>query len=216
MTNQPISTAFPDPFSNDCRDIDLSKLNPLESQDAIGEPSQILNLGVGLIVNTTAREIFGVVNGSSFDTKDVQQTPTLFEIHDGASVSQLASSRNAYQLNNGTVRIILNTTVGPGAHPYHLHGHSFQILGYLNGTYNEHKHELNLVNPPRRDTAMVPVNATAVFQFQTNNPGVQFFHCHMDWHLQEGLSLQLVELPESIRNLSIPLAARHLCKKHSP
>lgn len=40
--------------------------------------------------------------------------------------------------------------------------------------------------PMRRDTWMVAPGGYTVIRFVANNPGVWFFHCHMDWHNIEG------------------------------
>jgi FtsP/CotA-like multicopper oxidase with cupredoxin domain len=36
--------------------------------------------------------------------------------------------------------------------------------------------------PVRRDTWMITPLGYTVIRFVANNPGVWFFHCHMDWH----------------------------------
>ncbi|TVU07925.1 hypothetical protein EJB05_41302, partial [Eragrostis curvula] len=43
------------------------------------------------------------------------------------------------------------------AHPWHLHGHDFWVLGYGEGRYNHtvHSQKLNKVNPPLRNTVVV-------------------------------------------------------------
>ena len=57
-----------------------------------------------------------------------------------------------------------------------------------------------------RDTVEVQPNGFIVIRFKANNPGVWFFHCHVDWHLEQGLALLLVENPLEIkaRNKGIP------------
>jgi len=41
--------------------------------------------------------------------------------------------------------------------------------------------------PMRRDTWMLAANGYTVIRFKANNPGVWFFHCHMDWHNIAGI-----------------------------
>jgi FtsP/CotA-like multicopper oxidase with cupredoxin domain len=36
--------------------------------------------------------------------------------------------------------------------------------------------------PVRRDTWMITPLGYTVIRFVADNPGVWFFHCHMDWH----------------------------------
>jgi hypothetical protein len=92
------------------------------------------------------------------------------------------------------------------SHPMHLHGHDMSVLGQgqqpwtpaLTGT-------LNFDNPVRRDTAMLtgsrgpgsPPGYT-VIGFQSDNPGAWLMHCHIVWHVEGGLALQWIELPDEI------------------
>ena len=36
-------------------------------------------------------------------------------------------------------------------------------------------------------------NSEVVFRFTTDNPGPWFLHCHIDWHLQDGLAVVFAE-----------------------
>ncbi|KAJ7613030.1 laccase 6 [Roridomyces roridus] len=75
-----------------------------------------------------------------------------------------------------------------GAHPFHLHGHNFDIVRVSNSNVT------NYVNPPRRD--VVPINGgETTFRFFTGNPGAWFLHCHIDWHLEVGLAVVFAESP---------------------
>jgi multicopper oxidase len=77
------------------------------------------------------------------------------------------------------VRVILeNPTMM--SHPFHLHGHSFRILG-------DPKAPL-LTDPPLVDMVLVPPNKSVAIQFDADNPGKWIFHCHIDWHLATGMA----------------------------
>jgi hypothetical protein len=52
---------------------------------------------------------------------------------------------------------------------------------------------LNANNPTRRDTTMLPAWGWLVVAFKTDNPGAWLFHCHMAWHVGQGLSIQYLE-----------------------
>ncbi|XP_076471477.1 uncharacterized protein LOC143301231 [Babylonia areolata] len=96
-------------------------------------------------------------------------------------------------------------------HNMHLHGHSFRLLGLeklgesLNRTYVEDLDRLgqlkrNFLSPSVRDTVNVPDGGYVVLRFLANNPGLWFFHCHTDSHLQQGMALlikvgELSDLP---------------------
>ena len=44
----------------------------------------------------------------------------------------------------------------------------------------------NLVNPPLKDTVMVPDGGFTVLRFLADNPGYWLVHCHMSWHNHNG------------------------------
>ena len=48
---------------------------------------------------------------------------------------------------------------------------------------------LNLVNPPRKDTLIIPTGAYAVIRIRSNNPGKWFLHCHIEVHALNGMAM---------------------------
>jgi FtsP/CotA-like multicopper oxidase with cupredoxin domain len=65
-------------------------------------------------------------------------------------------------------------------HPFHLHGHSFHVLGKPGS--------LNVKDPPLKDTVVVPARGDLAVQWVADNPGHWFFHCHIEWHLATGMA----------------------------
>lgn len=53
-------------------------------------------------------------------------------------------------------------------------------------------------NPPRRDTTILPGGGWLVIAFPTDNPGAWLMHCHIAWHIGEGLGVQFLESVDSI------------------
>lgn len=89
------------------------------------------------------------------------------------------------------------------AHPIHLHGHYFRVLGSLaNSTFPTNVSVLDVassmsespvgmalnVNPtaPRRDSAHLPEGGWLAIRFVADNPGVWLLHCHINSHLAVG------------------------------
>jgi FtsP/CotA-like multicopper oxidase with cupredoxin domain len=113
-----------------------------------------------------------------------------------------------------TVRIILTTSVGP-AHPWHLHGHDFQVLaegfGQWDGTIT------NPQNPQRRDVQMMWIGgsptmpAYTVIQFTQDNPGVWPLHCHIAAHLTLGMVSLILERPDDVKGMDIPADVKGTC-----
>lgn len=91
-------------------------------------------------------------------------------------------------------------TLVPIPHPIHLHGHDFYVLGAGTGTFdpNANVGQLTFSNPTRRDTALLPGGGWLVIAFPTDNPGAWLMHCHISWHISQGLGVQFLEAKQSI------------------
>jgi FtsP/CotA-like multicopper oxidase with cupredoxin domain len=93
--------------------------------------------------------------------------------------------------------------VGPGQppHPVHIHGRHFYVIGEGEGHFNWSTtaeavlavpEAFNLVNPPLRDTYPTPAatgESWLVLRRPSDNPGVWLIHCHIQSHLQGGMSM---------------------------
>jgi FtsP/CotA-like multicopper oxidase with cupredoxin domain len=82
-------------------------------------------------------------------------------------------------------------------HPMHLHGHSFWVVaegvGEWDGVITRPE------NPQRRDTHIIDWGypspgkpSYVVIDFLADNPGVWPFHCHVAWHISDGLSMNVM------------------------
>lgn len=105
--------------------------------------------------------------------------------------------------HNQVIEIVLNN-LDDGKHPFHLHGHNFQLIHRSKpdaGPYDPSSKELSSIPkaPMRRDTVAVEPNGNAVLRFRSDNPGVWLFHCHIEWHMDQGLIATMVEAPEALR-----------------
>ncbi|KAB1220762.1 Laccase-14 [Morella rubra] len=94
---------------------------------------------------------------------------------------------------NETVEIVFqgtNVLEGSMNHPMHLHGHSFNVVGSGFGNFdNETDPEgFNLVDPPEVTTFGVPKKGWIAIRFVAKNPGVWFWHCHLERHLSWGMN----------------------------
>lgn len=76
------------------------------------------------------------------------------------------------------------------SHPFHLHGHGFQVIDI--GT--KQQYETNTTPyanstrlPVVKDTIAVPSGGFAIIRFVASNPGYWFFHCHFEWHMDVGM-----------------------------
>ncbi|XP_050214851.1 L-ascorbate oxidase-like [Mercurialis annua] len=88
------------------------------------------------------------------------------------------------------------------AHPWHLHGHDFWVLGYGEGKFSEKdERKLNLKNPPLRNTAVIFPYGWTALRFVADNPGVWAFHCHIEPHLHMGMGVVFAEAVERVKNI---------------
>ncbi|KAG0682515.1 hypothetical protein C6P40_001673 [Pichia californica] len=107
---------------------------------------------------------------------------------------------NQYVLNFDTRGMIVDLLINnfdDGSHPLHLHGYKFWVLGnYKAGSfypsfYESHPDRIDLTNPILRDTVSVAPFGFTVLRVVIDNPGVFPFHCHIGWHMEAGLLLQV-------------------------
>ncbi|KAI0478899.1 multicopper oxidase-domain-containing protein [Xylariaceae sp. FL0804] len=88
-------------------------------------------------------------------------------------------------------------------HPWHLHGHTFQVVGWGKGYFGaaDSVTTWNLDNPMRRDTVTVPALNHVVLRFRADNPGLWALHCHVAWHIVSGMFVSLAERPRDLARL---------------
>jgi FtsP/CotA-like multicopper oxidase with cupredoxin domain len=70
----------------------------------------------------------------------------------------------------------------PMAHPMHLHGHHFQVVGIGEQRFAG----------AMRDTVLVPQMQAVTIAFDTDNPGRWALHCHHIYHMNSGMMGALV------------------------
>lgn len=99
-------------------------------------------------------------------------------------------------------------------HSWHIHGHTFWLVGQGTGTFDPATDpaNYNLVNPIFRDTvALLPYGWTAV-RFLADNPGAWFMHCAITPHAVMGMGFTLVTSPDLLPNPPTPLLG---CQNHN-
>lgn len=114
---------------------------------------------------------------------------------------------NGFVLGKDEIVDIVVNSNDPGKHPFHLHGHTFQLIERHEAVgefdepvaYDPENHAEYPEYPMIRDTVYLNPNSYMVLRFKADNPGVWLFHCHIEWHLDQGLALVLIEDPEGIQ-----------------
>lgn len=126
---------------------------------------------------------------------------------------------NPFVLEHGQVIEIILNNDDTGRHPFHLHGHAFQVISrsydyalHWNGTYSDSTDMAPAV-PMRRDTLTVEPMSNFVIRFRADNPGIWIFHCHIEWHMDSGLVATMVEAPAVLQQeMTVPQDFLDLCE----
>jgi iron transport multicopper oxidase len=87
---------------------------------------------------------------------------------------------NSFVLKRNEVVEIVVNNFDIGGHPWHLHGHNFQVVarsGPNAGRYDPKNPPQMPGVPMRRDTVGMPQGGFLVLRFKADNPGVFLFHC---------------------------------------
>ncbi|KAI0061750.1 yellow laccase [Artomyces pyxidatus] len=173
-----------------------TNLHPLVSSPVPGNPvpgGADISINIAATFNTTLNMF--TVNGLPWVYD--YPLPVLLQILRGATnVNQLFPNVTYFGLApNKSVEITLPAGAAGGPHPIHLHGHAFHVVRSAgNSSYN-------FVDPVVRDVvSMGDTGDVVTIRFQTDNPGPWFLHCHIDWHLQLGFAVALIEDITGIKN----------------
>ncbi|PAV19621.1 laccase [Pyrrhoderma noxium] len=174
----PTSTATSSPVV-----LNEANLHPLINPGAPG-PAVVGQADVSLQLRISRANGQFAVNGAPFNPPDV---PVLLQILSGVQDPQdLLPPGSVYGLPAN--KVIEINIPGGGNHPFHLHGHTFDVIRVA-GSQN-----YNFENPVRRDVVSIGGGSDNVtFRFVTDNPGPWILHCHIDWHLEGGLAVVLAE-----------------------
>ncbi|CAG8536268.1 9559_t:CDS:2 [Ambispora leptoticha] len=196
--------------------VNKTDLDPMTLQPYFSDPVPspvgtqfILTIDIRLDANNYTK---GFVNNSTF--KLDLDNPSLDRAIRNLSIDGPNANVYTFDKPGEVVQVILQN-VHDEDHPFHMHGHHFWILGTGEGLFDKNNATLNLIDPIKRDTQDVPAKGWLVIRFVADNPGVWTFHCHLEWHLEEGLSLQFLELPTILKTFKQPETVTSLCKSNS-
>ncbi|KAM0552463.1 hypothetical protein ACHAPJ_008024 [Fusarium lateritium] len=206
---------------------DDSKLVPHDKMKLLPEPNVDIDVTITM-QNLDTGYNYAFLNNITYTMPKVPALYTVMSSGDKAGDASIYGDfTNAKVLeHNQVVQIVINNA-DSGVHPFHLHGHTFQVIDrypvygpnfydLADGdpiSYDPTNHTTFPNRPSRRDTVLVPANGYVVIRFVADNPGVWIFHCHIDWHLSSGLAMLLIEAPDKIQEkVTIPREHYDLCK----
>ena len=88
---------------------------------------------------------------------------------------------------------INNYSEAPENHPMHLHGHDFWILSQGEAWWFPNNGTIKTKDPPRRNVATLFNYGHLVIAFRSYNLGIWLMHCHIAWHVAQGMAWQYLE-----------------------
>lgn len=156
--------------------VDMVSMNPV---DRMGDPGVGLD-NVGHRVLNYRQLVAANMN------RDMRQPTRLKEIHltgnmerymwsfDGQKFSAVADDPIRFAFNERVRVKLVNDTMM--AHPIHLHGHFFELVNDA-----PHGHQ------PLKHTLVVQPGGSAQFDLTANEPGDWAFHCHLIYHMHNGM-----------------------------
>lgn len=193
--------------------VDDSAFTNLDHQGPLGPVTQTIKLDFNFCFdnNSIPRACF---NGKPYVDQDVPTLYTVVTTGDSNTNPIVYGQVNPQIVEKGAIVELVLNNLDVALHPFHLHGHQFQVIerplsgaGTWPGTTTP-----SSANPASRDTVTVYGDSYVVIRFVADNPGVWLFHCHIEWHVEMGLTATIIEAPEEIRGFHIPQDHIEVCK----
>lgn len=199
----------PDEYFVDSIDdfLDDFYLRPVSNETLLDEADHAITIDV-VMDNLGNGVNYAFFNNITYTTPKVPVLGTALSAGDYATNSLVYGNVNAFVLQKDDIIDIRLNNQDTGKHPFHLHGHVFQLIARGDAVddddspvaFDPSNHTAFPEYPMIRDTVYVNPQSYIVMRFKADNPGVWFFHCHIEWHLEQGLALVLIEAPEEMQD----------------
>ncbi|OAA35671.1 Cupredoxin [Metarhizium rileyi] len=195
-------------------------LEAYDGMELLPEPDRIVEFNV-IMDNLGDGANYAFFNNISY------ASPKVPALYTALSAGELANDPRVYGeythpfvLKKGEIVQIVVNNLDSGRHPFHLHGHNFQVVYRSNesaGTFEDEGGATGKTFPKvpmRRDTMVIWPEGNMVLRFRADNPGIWLFHCHIEWHVVSGLIATFIEAPTELqKTLSIPPTHLQVCQK---
>ncbi|KAI0065684.1 laccase [Artomyces pyxidatus] len=201
--------AVAEPTTSQTTNLPMVETN-LHVRSAPGKP-EAGGADVTYVLDVVSLAVLFTVNGVSFQPPSV---PVLLQILSGtSSAASLLPQGSIYSVQKGqVVELVIPGGALGGPHPVHLHGHTFSVVrSAQSATYN-------YVNPVKRDVVSIGGLLDAVtIRWTADNPGPWFFHCHIDWHLNQGFAAVFAEDVPDVASVDgdVSDAWKELCPQYN-
>lgn len=161
-----------------CEDIDHTLLKPHPSSFLGPHSPSLEQPSLSLFLNYTfpfldGTEVHTLVNGRIYHVNSTAY-PTLYSIQENATWTPPAEEQRNLMVipdeyRGKTVRIVLQGSGGHGTHPFHMHGHGFQVIANGTGSFDDaalaHVDSVDLHYVTVRDTISVRADGWVALQY---------------------------------------------------
>ncbi|KAF1779907.1 Multicopper oxidase [Phytophthora cactorum] len=173
------------------------------------------------------------LDGGEYYSLAIPDEPPLLTISNGSTTADLPITANARAIEYGKhVEVVLVNSMNE-QHPFHLHSHAPWVVSSgqaaAEDIYSNNLPPLKLQGAMVRDVYTVPPCDTddnnycinlgyLILRFTADNPGVWMMHCHIDWHMDIGLSMIFVEGEKELQQKgpnAFSSSLLSVCKKES-
>ncbi|EWG47525.1 hypothetical protein FVEG_07601 [Fusarium verticillioides 7600] len=189
-------------------------LVPYDEMARLPEPSRSIELDV-IMDNLRDGANYAFFNNITYRAPKVPTLYTALTSGKQATNPQIYGTyTHSFVLERDEIVQLVINNHDDGRHPFHLHGHHFQVLYRSDDDAGDFDGSVEFAETPmRRDTVVVNGNGNAVLRFKADNPGVWLFHCHIEWHVTSGLIATFVEDPLALQaSLKLPQDHLDACK----
>ncbi|GAA6030923.1 hypothetical protein JCM8097_008938 [Rhodosporidiobolus ruineniae] len=182
------------------------------------DPTMDLELDVWFDAYDNGVNRASMYNNITYVSPDTPSLMTMLSMGNDSNEVGVYGKQTAAQLfPRGEVMNLLVINFDANAHPFHLHGHTFQITRLSTDVTSDDPtvnppHTLGAANPMRRDTIIVPAGGAVNLAWRSDNPGAWIFHCHIQWHMEAGLAVVFMEdVDGAQKTLTLPDAIKDQC-----
>ncbi|KAJ2368016.1 ferroxidase fet3 [Coemansia sp. RSA 2607] len=190
-------------------EVDWSPFNDIDLVPYVKEPA--LGYDVTYSLDVYFNQFTDALNHGTFNNISyvAPKVPTMFTAlsmgEDALNVTLYGQQSNARVLKHMDDVQLVVSNFDAGTHPFHLHGHDFQMIERGPVPYDPTYNPRPKSPPIRRDTVIIPSMEYVILRFRADNPGAWLFHCHIDWHMLDGLNMVFIEAPDVMQQrINVP------------
>lgn len=186
--------------------IDDITIPPLDSQALLSPVTKTINIDFDFAhIDGIQRAI---INNVTYLNQKVPSLYTALSVgKHNAKDPRVYGQVNPIVVSYGDIVEVVLNNYDINGHPWHLHGRQFQTVARSQVDalpYSPYNSSQAAAVPMRRDVVGVRSYGWTALRFRADNPGVRLLHCHIEWHVEAGLSATIIEAPDLLYGGTAP------------